>query len=284
MMKYFFLLALIAPGVEAYTLNNNFGGSFKDNEIKVFVDSGTTCSTNLLTVNELESLVDPAVNKFWNKIPTSSLKLDPAGFSQHITTINQGRLCSPTDDECISEANTAGGIDPLKGLIPPVNEIVIACNRNPLNFGGGNVLAVTIPNKFSSKKISGAVILINDSSNNFGSLSRSDQIGVLSHEIGHALGLGHSEDEEALMYYRTVNQRSNLGQDDIDGINYLYPMLLDTFGLTNGLLGSCGTISTDKNEPPSNPPFAQMGITLGLMILIGEVLRLFYRTKTRSAS
>lgn len=282
-MKYLLLVFCFISYAQAYTLNNNFGASFKDNKVKVYIDAGTVCPTNQITVNDLESMIQPAVDDFWNPIPTSALRLDAAGFSQHITNINQGRLCSPTDDECIDEAVTAGNSDPALGLIPSTTDIIIACNSNTLNFGGGNVLAVTIPNKFSGKKITGAVILINDSSNSFGSLSRADQIGVIAHEIGHAIGLGHSEDTAALMYYRTVNQRSNLGQDDVDGLNYLYPMYVDAFGLSDGLLGSCGTIDTNKN-PPSNPPFLQMGITLGLFILLSELYRLFKRAKARSTT
>ena len=172
----------------------------------------------------------------------------------------------------------------MKGLIPPTKEIIIACNNNALNFGGTNVMAVTIPNKFSGKKIVGAMILINETSAVFGGLSRKDKVGVIAHEIGHALGLGHTEDKSALMYYRTVDQRSHLGQDDIDGINYLYPILGDAFGLSDGLLGSCGTISTDKKNPPGNPPFFFTMITLGFCVLLFEVLRLLKRSKTRTTT
>jgi hypothetical protein len=279
-MKFLILTFLFTSFSHAYTLNNNFGASFKNKKVKVYVDANTVCPTNTITVAQLESLIRPAVDNFWNEVPTSSLQLDAAGFSEAIFTMNQGRLCSPTDDTCISEGTTAGGDGtPEDGLIPPVTDIVIACNSNPLNFNGNNVLAVTIPNKFSGKKIAGAVILINESSNSFGRLSHADKIAVISHEIGHAIGLGHSEDKASLMYYRTVNLRSNLGQDDVDGVSYLYPMQIDGFGL----LGGCGTITDGKN-PPKDPPFWQMGITLGLLILLFEIIKLFSRTKARSAT
>lgn len=284
-MKFIFFTLLFAVEAHAWTLNNNFGASFKKNKVKVYVDGGTVCPTNGLTVNELESMIDPAVEDFWNKVPTSNLRLKPSGFSDPVFTMNEGRLCSPTDEACIT-AGTAAGSDgtPQDGLIPAVTDIIIACNSNPLNFGGANVLAVTIPNKFSGKKIAGAVILINDTSAVFGSLSRADQIGVIAHEIGHAIGLGHSEESAALMYYRTVNQRKRLGQDDIDGVSFLYPVKVDGCGLMeDGLLGGIGTITTDK-KPPRNPPFVQMGITLGLFVLIYEIARLLKRTKTRTAA
>jgi Matrixin len=281
MMKYFILGILISTFSHAYTLNNNFGASFKDNNVKVYVDAGTTCATNGITVNELESLIQPAVEEFWNTVPTSSLKLDPAGFSQSIFTMNHGRLCSPTDDACITAAN--GDADPAKRAIPAVTDIVIGCNDHPSNFGGSGVIAVTVPNKFSGKKIAGAVILINDAASTFGNLSKNDQISVIAHEIGHAIGLGHSEDKAALMYYRTVNLRKNLGQDDIDGVSYLYPNGPDIFGLVEGgILGGCATIAyvNDGKNPPKDPPFFQMLFTLGFLVLCFELLR---SSKARSA-
>lgn len=288
-MKYILSLIFTLGTAHAYTLNNNFGASFKKNDVKVHVAGNTICDpTNAgVTPAELEDLIKPAVDKYWNEVPTSALDLGASGSSEAINNINEGRLCSPTDQDCIDDAEAAGNIDPDEGLIPPVKDIIIACNSNPLNFGSANVIAVTIPNKFSGKKIVGSVILINDFAPTFGNLSRSDKISVLAHEIGHAIGLGHSENSSALMYYRTVNLRTNLGQDDVDGVTYLYPMHVDAFGLSGGLLGSCGTIQSnhhDHNEPPSNPPFVQMGISLGLMILIAELVRLLSRTKARSAT
>src|SRR5690606_21495045 len=108
----------------------------------------------------------------------------------------------------------------------------------------------------------------------------------IAHEIGHAIGLGHAEDnqKEALMYFRLVNQRKELGQDDIDGVSFLYPMHVDAFGLLEGgLLGGCGTIQLNKNEPPKNPPFSQMVFPLAVMILLFELGRFLLRihSKTR---
>jgi hypothetical protein len=166
----------------------------------------------------------------------------------------------------------------VRNLVKEVQDGLRNYFHLPKNFGTG-VIAVTVPNNFSGKKIAGAVILINDSGT-FGNLSRNDQIAVLAHEMGHALGLGHSEDDAALMYYRTIDLRSNLGQDDIDGISYLYPMHVDAFGLFGGF---CGTIS-DNKTPPGDSPFLPMVITLGSFILILELVKLLRRPKARSAA
>ena len=44
------------------------------------------------------------------------------------------------------------------------------------------------------------------------------------HELGHSLGLGHSDVEEAIMapFYRGYNPDFTLDKDDIEGIRYLY--------------------------------------------------------------
>jgi hypothetical protein len=52
-----------------------------------------------------------------------------------------------------------------------------------------------------------------------------DLVTVAAHEFGHAAGLGHSSDSEALMYAWYQEARSPLlGSDDIAGISALYPM------------------------------------------------------------
>lgn len=51
-----------------------------------------------------------------------------------------------------------------------------------------------------------------------------DTITVAAHEFGHAAGLGHSNDVDALMYASYQGARDPLlGQDDVDGISSLYP-------------------------------------------------------------
>lgn len=46
---------------------------------------------------------------------------------------------------------------------------------------------------------------------------------VYLHELGHALGLGHSSVVEAVMYAYYGEPRCTLHQDDIDGVSSLYP-------------------------------------------------------------
>lgn len=245
----------------AFTLNNNFGAAFKNPKVKIRVASNSTCTAQTgVSIYTLAELTEKAIERYWNTVPSSSLKLNSEGVSGSYSNIDSGRLCAPTDSQCVSDANNAA-----VPVISGVSGIVVSCNNDAVNFNGANVFAVSLPNNFSRKKITGSVILINDSSSIFSTLSEDDKIAVLAHEIGHAIGLGHTEENEALMYYRQVNQRRNLGQDDIDGVSYLYPKTFDGYGC-----GLFGTIDTDKKIPPA---LWQMGFAFALFLLIMKLIR-----------
>ncbi len=283
-MKYLFLFLILTSTAEAFTLNNNFAASFKKNRVKVYVAGDSTCSNINVTAADLQSYVKPAVDKFWNEVPTSRLRLNASGFSNPIATadINNARLCSPTDTQCITDAGASA-----QTVLPPVDGIVISCNQLADNYDGPTVIAVTVPNSFSGKKIKGAVILINDvPGGKFEGLSRDDRIGVIAHEIGHALGLGHSEVSESLMYFQVVDIRKSLGQDDIDGVTYLYPIKIDGCGLLDGLVASTVAMKKDNDDDRPNDggtPFWQMGIGFLFFVILAEILKLLKRSQARAA-
>jgi hypothetical protein len=274
-MKWLALFTLFSLPAHAFTLNNNFVATFATDEVRVTIASNTICS-GIMDIYELEELIRPALDNFWNRVPTSRLRLKYERFATSVNNINGGMLCSPTDDECVD--NAAGN------LIPPVDGIVIGCNSLSTNFGTGstsNVLGVTIPNHFTGRKIKGAVILIN-TNGLFATLSKSDQISVIAHEVGHAIGLGHAEEHnrEALMYYKVVNLRRSLAQDDIDGVSYLYPIKFDGCGLFGA------TVMDLKQDPPSSGQGGmtlQIGLGFLLMLLLGRLARLLRRPEASAA-
>ena len=59
-----------------------------------------------------------------------------------------------------------------------------------------------------------------------------DLVTVAAHELGHSLGLGHSQVGNALMYPYYDGSHRYLAQDDIDGINSIYPLEVVTGGPT----------------------------------------------------
>ena len=47
-------------------------------------------------------------------------------------------------------------------------------------------------------------------------------VSVATHEIGHALGLGHSDDSGSVMWPTARLGNPTLDSDDVNGINALY--------------------------------------------------------------
>ncbi|MBY0517111.1 MAG: matrixin family metalloprotease [Bacteriovoracaceae bacterium] len=256
-MKY--LLLFFIPSLSfAFTLNNSIGARYKKDKVSVRVASNTNCTTAGTTIDELEGFIQPAIKDFWNTVPTSRLILEDGGtYESSDNLFNTGELC--LNAGCAS-------------AVPNVTDIVIACNTNATNFpGASSLLALTLPNVISGKDIKGSVVLINNTNGSFGALTKNQKIAVLSHEIGHAIGLGHSEKKEALMYYSVVPKRSALGQDDVDGVSYLYPVQGDIYGLGCFL----NTIAiVNKNDDSDNEgggpgpfwPTAFLGLILGLSL------------------
>ncbi len=222
-MKYlFFLLTFQAY---AFTLNNNFEGAFKNPKIKVKPTSNFSCANAILTKEELINIIEEAVD-YWNKIPSSSLKLIAGGeYNTSSTDFANGHLC------------VSGSCN--LPVVPKVSGVVIACNSNAAdNFSSSNILATTLPTNFTSKEIKGSVIIINDTaSSKFSTLSTDERIAVIAHELGHAIGLGHSAVKESLMYFSTVPERRSVGRDDMAGATYLYPREI----------ASCGTIGSPSD-------------------------------------
>lgn len=52
-----------------------------------------------------------------------------------------------------------------------------------------------------------------------GSLS---YFAVILHELGHSIGLDHSENADAVMYFRYTSSTGVLSSDDIQGIEHIY--------------------------------------------------------------
>lgn len=87
--------------------------------------------------------------------------------------------------------------------------------------GPGDVLAhASYPNPYEDRQVflhfDDAERWVNSNTQNV------DLLTVAAHEIGHALGLGHSDDRNALMYPSYSEPHRFLGRDDVAGIQSLY--------------------------------------------------------------
>lgn len=243
---------------QAFTLNTNINANFDKEDVKFYVTSNSDCTNAGISKEELLSIATDAANKFWNKVPTSYLRLKEGGIlSTTDSKFLSGVLCVADSDTACDSATS----------IPKVSDIVITCNSDTSkNFTSSSYYALTVPNNFKSKKIKGSVILINDSSNTqFNKLSREEMVNIIGHEMGHAVGLGHTKDKAALMYYSEFSSRHRLGQDDIDGITYLYPNKLHG---CSGIFGTINSIDSDDITPPGSFAFVTQ-FFLGILLIFG---------------
>lgn len=242
-MKYLVLL-LLPQLAFAFTLNNSIGARYKENKVQVRAGLNSNC--NNVDMQEVAGLINDAIKNFWNTVPTSRLQLEDGGSFDVSDGFVTGELCL-IGGSCVGTP------------IPAVTDIVITCNENTTNFPNSSLLALTLPTVISGKDIKGSVIIINNlPSSTFKNLNTNQKISVISHEIGHAIGLGHSDDRSALMFFSVVPVRNSLGRDDMDGVTYLYPVQGDMFGL------GCFLGNIESSEMNSFWPTALLGLLLAL--------------------
>lgn len=208
------LLALPLSDALSFTLSTSSGAAFdieSGKEVVVNVeDGGGSCDLGLTPTELLDMAVD-AASKFWNRAPTSGLKIT-RGRVVDVANFHADDLCSP-DSPCTPTSTFKHS-----------HQLLIGCNENASNFPSNVILGLTVPTRVSFKKIQSAAVLLNGRAGSvFLTMSYDNQRAVVAHEMGHALGLGHSPVTDSLMYYQSVPTRESLGEDDIDGITYLYP-------------------------------------------------------------
>lgn len=221
------LISSITFNTQAFTLNTSFAASFDKEEVVINMATHD-CDEIPYTNDEILSMALEGMEKFWNTVPTSKLKIRRGS---HVVVSNDfatERICSANSGSCTPNTALAG-----------VTEILMSCNKDTgtgsANFPSNSVLAVTLPIHTSGTAIKGSVILLNNKTGSgLASLSREEFVSVLAHEVGHAIGLGHSPVRDSLMYYANISNRQLLGQDDHDGVSYLYPREQPV---------SCGTIA-----------------------------------------
>jgi hypothetical protein len=127
--------------------------------------------------------------------------------------------------------------------------------------------------------IQGGLVVLNlDASDatNVTHLNASTLAVVVAHELGHALGFGHSSDKDALMYYdATQKTQLRLAQDDVNAVSFLYPRNelggARIFGCGSvGIAGGTGTFDGRSGGKTSGgrrglPGPTQSGATQGLL-------------------
>lgn len=167
------LLIFFVRNLYAFTLQHPTFAHFPVDEVAIDI-ADTDCSNINETVYSLQDKVKKAINLYWNSVPTTRLKLKEGSIR---TGLSIG--ASTTLDQVMELSNT--------------NHIIISCSTNTSIFSNPSIHAtanirISNPNK-------AAILLNNVGTPTFATLAEDVKIAIIAHEIGHAIGIGHSEVE-----------------------------------------------------------------------------------------
>lgn len=237
----FAVYLIFASNAFAFTLNGSGNSSmqgWQDSHIKLYVNTAN-CPAGI----DVPTLISESA-KVWNNVPTSTLSVSYGGST------NSSTISFPVTVYC--EVNF---------------QLVTQADQNSVPgaaIGDG-----------SSGILTRGLLYLNASAGyaNIANYDYEQLKIILAHEIGHILGLGHTEDKTALMYFdASAKTQLSLSQDDIDGISYLYP----SNELSDNKIAGCGIIT--HILPPPTPP----GKLLSIVILMLMPCLLLARLKRNS--
>lgn len=242
------LFLIYSKSLFAFTLTTSSGVYFPNPEVTVNISTGS-CGSSGITTSDISGWITAAGDDFWNRVSTSALKL------------NVGSNIS-TDLTGVDETNFENGsaFDPIAD-----NTILVGCNDMNTNFSVSSSVLAGASIASRSGKVVGMVLI----NTNADFSDETQNIAVIAHEIGHALGLGHSSDPVALMYFSVgAKTQERLTMDDRDAITYLYPH-------EKNVPASCGSIAlignrddNDNNHGNSGPLSFLLGF-LGIALIVG---------------
>lgn len=231
-MKLFFLFFMISTSAYSFHLNPATGRGFNKNTINIHIAS-TSCTGAGFSTQKFKDMIEDAVEDYWNSVPTSALKLN-------VKSIGSIDITGDTFESALAKVSS--------------NTILAGCNTTGDDefSGGGSPSSILGAARMScsGSKCKAVLILNAHADSQLPNKGRGEVEAVIAHEIGHAIGIGHSEFPESLMYYSASGKFQRwLGMDDVDAVTYLYPYKSDD---PLGLSGSCATIDIDPQGPNSN--------------------------------
>ena len=172
-------------------------------DVKIYVNTAN-CPLGV----DVVALIEDAAS-VWNNLPNSSIKVSYGGSTSSTAMSN-----------------------------PPI----VYCETNFSSIADEDFVPGAASSDASSGQITRGIIYLN-ASTGFANIANFDSETlkiIIAHEMGHLLGLGHSNSSSALMYFdASYKQEFRLSQDDIDGMTYLYP---DDNLDASGLVG-CGLVT-----------------------------------------
>lgn len=206
MKKIIFLTLIYSQLSYAFVLMNPKYELNDATKAKVMISS-EGCTANGIPDSKIAEGIKWAI-EFWNDVPESRLKLSYGGKS----------TASLTDSRI------------------PVNQILVGYGPLP----SLNILGAT-----QHDRENGSARVAMNQAVYTGSYNENSFIGTMTHEIGHGIGLYHSNDPASVMTYADhdwVDKPKYISQDDVDGVVYLYPNEKNL----GGFLGSCSSFAAEK--------------------------------------
>lgn len=199
---------------------------------------------------QLRDLIVKATDGYWNRVPHAHLKLV---------------LGNPN--------STAYSLETMPNEI-----IIMACNPSEPS----SVILATGAPFLSGSRILGAWIVLNTGPST--PLTSSDPVTlarVVAHELGHVIGIGHSDKPYALMYFSLVLE-NGMSDDDANGMAYLYPA-----NPWNAATGCAAAAQAADRESPATAPDPVLVTLLFTCLFVLFRLRFrvprTYKTRDRSS-
>jgi hypothetical protein len=223
------LLACVPFDARAFTLNHQSLEIQGWRDRPLVVDYDFSACPALLDGVQLVDVLGRAID-LWNSVIESELRIE-LGSPVSITASEATSRAVASNPVVLCDPSLSASIGLDSNQIPgsTVNQRV---------DGSGAIVTSAMLLNAESGKVA-----------NIGNLAVLRLQLLLAHELSHVLGLGHSPDTSALMYFDITDKAEvSLAQDDYDGIAYLYPRkeLLNA-----GFLG-CGTLRSGAG--PGAPP------------------------------
>jgi predicted Zn-dependent protease len=169
----------------------------------------------------------------WNR-SNISVQIDPTVTNHNTATIN-ANLVKGLAEQVFAEQSFISGVQSNIYISEDENNVgavnTIKFETNSAYFGSGVLAVTSVNHSASTGEILSADILINDSilnQNKFSSqpsATGNSQVyigDVLTHEIGHFLGLGHSDVPGSTMMFSVFKGQSSFHTDDHIGLDKLY--------------------------------------------------------------
>lgn len=250
-MKILIFFLLISLNSYSWTYNPNTGRGFSSNNIDIYI-ANTSCTKAGFTTSQYVNLIKGAVKKYWNAVPTSALYLDVKGIDSSIDITGDDH-----DDALIKTKN---------------NTILAGCNESADDFTNSGILG-SAQMQCNGDTCKAVLILNANDASKLDTKSESEVEAIIAHEIGHAIGIGHTEISHSLMYFSVGGKYQKwLSMDDINAVSALYPHDPEFLGL----LGSCGTIEYINQDLSQKKNFSSLISAISGFVFILFIL--FFRS------